>query len=102
LKRKENPVMADDYVSGSETPMTDTIKAGSTLIEEGAPLLESVSFESKAWTSFYMAGETIRQLRRGLGMEAVAPERPEDYRLDEEASSRMDDEGCLNKRAATV
>jgi hypothetical protein len=86
--------------------MADTIKAGSTLIEEGAPLLESVSFESKAWTFFYMAGETIRQLRRGskseAGMEAVAPERPEDYRLDEEASSRMDDEGCLNERAATV
>jgi len=52
----------------------------------GAPLRQSVSFESEAWTSFYMAGETIRQLRRGskdgASAEAEAAERPEDHRLD--------------------
>jgi hypothetical protein len=86
--------------------MADTIKAGSTLIEEGVPLPESVSFEGQAWTSFYMAGEAIRQLRKGLNsevaMQAEAPERPKDYRLDEEALSRMGDEGCLNERAASL
>jgi hypothetical protein len=71
--------------------MADTIKAGSTLIKEGAPLSESVSFESRAWTSFYMAGETIRHLRRGskseASMEAGALDQPKNDRLGEEASS---------------
>jgi hypothetical protein len=86
--------------------MAETIKSGITRIEEGPLLPESVRFESEPWTSFYMAGETIRKLRKAsekkASTEAEAPEQPEDNRLDEEASSRMGDEGCINERAATV
>ena len=31
-----------------------------------------------------------------------SPDRPQDHRRDEEASSRMDDEGCPNERTATL
>lgn len=44
--------------------MRDTINTGTRLIEEGALLQESVRSESEAWTSFYMAGEIIRELRK--------------------------------------
>jgi len=47
-----------------ETLMADTIKTGTMLIEEGALLPESVRSESEPWTSFYMAGVTIRELRK--------------------------------------
>jgi hypothetical protein len=81
--------------------MADTIKTETALIEEGFPLQESVRFENEPWTSFYMAGETVRELRNGLERQARAgaesPEWPEDPCRDEEASSRMDDEGCPNE-----
>jgi hypothetical protein len=51
-------------VNASETLMPDTINTGTRLIEEGALLPESVRSESEAWTSFYMAGELIRELRK--------------------------------------
>ncbi len=94
--------------------MTDTINAGTMLIEEGAPLPGSFRLESEPWFFFYMAGEIIRELRKALENEAStgakatsgdcprAPERPEDDRRDEEAWSRMDDEGGLNERTATL
>lgn len=41
--------------------MPDTINTGTRLIEEGALLLESVRSESEHRTSFYMAGEIIRE-----------------------------------------
>jgi hypothetical protein len=44
--------------------MPDTINTGTRLIEEGAFLPESVRSESEAWTSFYMVGEIIRELRK--------------------------------------
>jgi hypothetical protein len=45
--------------------MTDTIHAGTMLIEEDAFLAESLRFESEPWMFFfYMAGEMIRELRR--------------------------------------
>jgi hypothetical protein len=44
--------------------MADTIKTGTTLIEEGTPLPESLQFESEPWTSFYTAGGIIRELRK--------------------------------------
>jgi len=44
--------------------MPDTFKTGSRLIEEGALVPESVQFESEPWTSFYMASEGIRELRK--------------------------------------
>ncbi len=45
--------------------MADTIKTGTTtLIKERALILESLRFESEPWTSFYMAGEIIRELRK--------------------------------------
>jgi hypothetical protein len=47
--------------------MADTIKTGTTLIEEGTLLPESLQFESEPWTSFYMAGGIIRELRKASG-----------------------------------
>ena len=44
--------------------MPDTINTGTRLIEEGAFLPESVRSDREAWTSFYMAGEIIRELRK--------------------------------------
>jgi hypothetical protein len=51
-------------VNTGETLMPDTINTGTRLIEEGALLPESVRSESEPWTSFYMAGEIIRELRK--------------------------------------
>ena len=47
--------------------MADTINTGTRLIEEGALLPESERSESEPWTSFYMAGEIIRELRKAHG-----------------------------------
>ena len=86
--------------------MTYTIKTETTLIEEGTLTRESLGFESEPWTSFYMAGEMIRELRKTpenkASTEAKAPERREDHHRDEEASSRMNEEGCPNERTATL
>jgi hypothetical protein len=51
-------------VNASETLMPNTINPGTRLIEEGAHLPESLRSESEAWTSFYMASELIRGLRK--------------------------------------
>jgi hypothetical protein len=60
-------VVLSATVNASETPMADTIKTGTTLIEEGTLMLESLQFESEPWTSFYMAGEIIRESRKASG-----------------------------------
>jgi hypothetical protein len=60
-------VLLGATVNASETPMADTIKTGTTLIEEGTRMLESLQFESEPWTSFYMAGEIIRESRKASG-----------------------------------
>jgi hypothetical protein len=44
--------------------MPHTINTGTRLIEEGALLPKAVRSESEAWTSFYMASELIRGLRK--------------------------------------
>jgi hypothetical protein len=44
--------------------MPHTINTGTRLIEEIALLPESLRSESEAWTSFYMASELIRGLRK--------------------------------------
>jgi hypothetical protein len=49
-----------------ETLMANTTNAGTRLIEEGALLPESLRFESEPWTSFYIAGEIIRESRKAL------------------------------------
>ncbi len=54
------------------TIMPDTINAGTRLIEEDTLLPESVRFESEPWTSFYMAGEIIRELRKTLENKQVS------------------------------
>ena len=46
--------------------MADTMNTGTMLIEQSALLPESLRFESEAWTSFYRAGEVIRELRKAL------------------------------------
>lgn len=50
--------------------MADTINTGTMLIEEATLLPESLRFQSEPWTFFYMAGETIRELRKALEKEA--------------------------------
>ena len=81
--------------------MGGTIKTETALIEEGVPLPESVRFENEPWTSFYLTGEIVREFRKGLEAKARAgqnaPERLEDHSFDQEASSRMDNEGCPNE-----
>jgi hypothetical protein len=52
--------------NAAETLMANTINAETRLIEEGALLPESVRFESEPWTSFYIAGEIIRESRKAL------------------------------------
>jgi hypothetical protein len=47
--------------------MLDTIKTGTTPIEEVALIAESLRFESEPWTPFYMAGENIRESRKASG-----------------------------------
>jgi len=51
-------------VNASETLMPDTINTGTRLIEQGALLPESVRSEGEPWTSFYMAGEIIQEMRK--------------------------------------
>jgi hypothetical protein len=51
-------------VNVSETLVPDIINTGTRPIEEGALLPESVRCESEPWTSFYMAVEIIRDLRK--------------------------------------
>jgi hypothetical protein len=63
-------VLLGATVNASETPMADTIKTGTTLIEEGTRMLESLQFESEPWTSFYMAGEIIRESRKASGKQS--------------------------------
>jgi hypothetical protein len=80
--------------------MEDTINTGTTLIGENALIPGYLRFKSEPWTFFYMAGEMIRGLRKApenkastgakltSGDRPKAPERPEDDRRHEEASSR--------------
>jgi len=49
--------------------MANQTNSGTRLIEEGALLPESVRSESEPWTSFYMAGEIIRDLRMTLAIQ---------------------------------
>ena len=50
----------------------DAINTRTIPIEEGSPLPESLQCESEPWTSFYRAGETIRELRKAVESEATA------------------------------
>ena len=50
--------------------MADTIKTGTTLIEEGTLLPESLQFESEPWITFYTAGGIIRELRKASGKQS--------------------------------
>jgi len=56
--------------NAAETQMADRIKTGTTLIEEGTRLPESLQCESEPWTSFYMAGGIIRELRKAPGKQS--------------------------------
>jgi hypothetical protein len=56
--------------NAAETLMADTIKTEATLIEESILLPESLQFESEPWTSFYMAGGIIRELRKASGKQS--------------------------------
>ena len=53
--------------NAAETLMADTMNTGTMLIEEGDLLPESLRFESEPWTSFYMAGGMIREVRKASG-----------------------------------
>ena len=54
----------------AETLMAGTIKTGTTLIEEGTHLPESLQFEGEPWTPFYTAGGIIRELRMASGKQS--------------------------------
>jgi hypothetical protein len=56
--------------NAAETLMANTIKTGTTLIEKGTLLPESLQFESAPWTSFYTAGGIIRELRKASGKQS--------------------------------
>jgi hypothetical protein len=56
--------------NAAETQMADRIKTGTTLIEEGTLLPESLRCESEPWTSFYTAGGIIRELRKASGKQS--------------------------------
>jgi len=58
------------HENASETPMADTIKTGTMLIEEGTLMPESLRFEREPWTPFYRAGEIIRELRNASGKQS--------------------------------
>jgi nitrogen fixation protein NifU and related proteins len=47
--------------------MADTINTGTEPTEENTLMPESLRFESEPWTSFYMAGEIIRESRKASG-----------------------------------
>jgi hypothetical protein len=47
-----------------ETLMANQTNTGTRLIEESALMPESLRFEREPWTSFYRAGEIIRELRK--------------------------------------
>jgi hypothetical protein len=64
-------VVLSATVNARETPMADTIKTGTTMIEEDTLTPESLRFESEPWTSFYMAGESIRELRKASGKQSM-------------------------------
>jgi hypothetical protein len=51
--------------------MPDTIKTETRRIDEGTLLPESVRSEHEPWTSFYMAGEIIRELRKAHEIKQV-------------------------------
>jgi hypothetical protein len=51
--------------------MPDIISTRIMLIEEVPPLPEFVRFEGEPWTSFYMAGGIIRELRKALEKKQV-------------------------------
>jgi hypothetical protein len=63
-------VIPSATVNASETPMPDTIKAQTTLIEEDAFMAESLRVESEPWTRFYLAGEIIRESRKASGKQS--------------------------------
>jgi hypothetical protein len=63
-------VIPSTTVNASETPMPDTIKAETTLIEEDALMAESLRVESEPWTRFYLAGEIIRESRKASGKQS--------------------------------
>lgn len=48
--------------------MADTIKTGTTRIEEGTLMPALLQFEP--WTSFYVAGEIIRKFRKASGKQS--------------------------------
>jgi hypothetical protein len=51
-------------VNASETPLADTIKTATTLIEEATLMPESFQLQDEPWTSFYRTAEIIRELRK--------------------------------------
>jgi hypothetical protein len=63
-------VIRSATANASETPMPDTIKTETTLIEEDALMAESLRFEGEPRTRFYLAGEIIRELRNASGKQS--------------------------------
>src|SRR5713226_409663 len=63
-------VVLSTTVNAGETPMADTIKRGTILIEEGTLTPKSSQLESEPWTFFFMTGGIIRELRKSSGKQS--------------------------------
>jgi hypothetical protein len=50
--------------------MANTIKRPNAPIEECAAMPETLRFEIEPWTSFYVAGEIIRESRKSAGKQS--------------------------------
>jgi len=79
--------------------MANTIKTGTTLIEEGALMPGSLRFESEPWTPFYMAGEIIRESRKASGKQSKDASEGHTGHSDEviDHYNHPRDVGCLPK-----
>jgi hypothetical protein len=84
--------------------MANTIKPGTTPIEEGALMPESLRFKSEPWTPFYMAGEIIRESRKGSGKQSKYASEGHTAHSDEviDHYNHPRNVGCLPKDDANV
>jgi hypothetical protein len=78
--------------------MANTTNPGTRLIEEGALLPESLRSESEPWSSFYMSGEIIRELRKTHENKQVSvPATKDDMYVTVSAQSRHSASHCLGE-----
>jgi hypothetical protein len=97
-------VVMSATVNASETPMADTTETGIPPIEEGKFVPESLRFESEPWTPFYMAGEIIRESRKGSGKQCKYASQDHTAHSDEviDHNNHPRNVGCLPEDDANL